>query len=142
MTDCIFCKIGAHQERAWMVHETDASFAFLNIFPMNPYHTLVITKKHYKDIFDIPTDVLQELMGTLKHVISLYRTKLGMTDVQVISSNGRAGQQDVFHIHFHIAPRFQNDGQNVIWKTSPELCKEYDNMLKRLGVGRLVGVSD
>lgn len=141
MNDCIFCKIAQHKERAWMVHETDRSFAFLDIHPMNAYHTLVIPKVHFNNIFDVPTDVLQEMMGTLKHVVNLYRDKLGMTDMQIINSNGKAGQQDVFHIHFHIAPRYVGDGQDVQWKTTPEMRNEYDEMLKKLGVGRLVGVA-
>lgn len=125
-----------------MVYETDASFAFLDIHPMNPYHTLVIPKEHFADIFDVPTGVLQEMMGTLKYVVDLYGAKLGMTDVQIISSNGRAGQQDVFHLHFHIAPRHDGDGQDVKWKTTPELREQYDGMLERLGVGRLVGITE
>ena len=142
MRDCIFCRIAAHQERAWMVHETASSFAFLDIHPMNPYHTLVIPKEHFADIFDVPTSVLQELMDALKYVVDLYHSKLGMRDVQIISSNGRAGQQDVFHLHFHIAPRHDGDGQNVKWKTNPKLREEYDGMLEKLGVGRLVGVAE
>ena len=138
MNECIFCKIAAHQERAWMVHETAGSFAFLDIHPMNPFHTLVIPKTHHGDIFSVPTSVLQEMMGTLKYVVDLYRDKLGMTDVQIISSNGRAAQQDVDHLHFHIAPRHVGDGQDVRWNTYPEMRNEYDNMLLKLGVGRLI----
>jgi histidine triad (HIT) family protein len=139
--DCIFCRIAARQEKAWTVYETDASFAFLDIRPMNPYHALVIPKEHFADIFDVPIGALQEMMGTLKYVVDLYHAKLGMTNVQIISSNGRAGQQDVFHLHFHIAPRHDGDGQDVIWKTTPELREQYDSMLERLGVGRLVGIT-
>jgi histidine triad (HIT) family protein len=141
MNDCIFCKIAHHQVPAWMVHETDRSFAFLDIHPMNPYHTLIIPKAHFNNIFDVPTEVLQEMMGTLKHVVDLYRDKLGMTDMQIINSNGKAGQQDVFHIHFHIAPRHSGDGQDIQWRTSPEMRSEYDNMLKKLGIGRLGGMA-
>ena len=139
MNNCIFCKIGRHEETAWMVHETDQSFAFLDIHPMNPFHTLIIPKAHYKNIFDVPTEVLQEMMGTLKYVVDLYASKLGLSDMQVINSSGKVGQQDVFHIHFHIAPRYVGDGQDVQWKTNPELRNEYDDMLKKLGTGRFIG---
>ena len=140
MSNCIFCKIVNRQERAWVIHETDASIAFFDIFPVNPYHTLIIPKQHYADIFSVPTEVLQEMMLTLKHVVDLYRTKLGITDMQIINNNGVLGQQSVFHIHFHIAPRHKGDGQNLKWKTSPELREEYDNMLEKLGVDQLVDV--
>ncbi len=136
MDNCIFCKIARHQSRAWMVHETDASCAFLDVNPMNPYHTLVIPKRHCADIFSMPTEGLQELMGTLKSVVDLYDRQLNLMDVQIISSNGPVAQQDVFHLHFHIAPRYKDDGQNVVWKTMPALRDEYDRMLERLGRGR------
>ena len=140
MSNCIFCKIVNRQERAWVIHETDASIAFFDIFPVNPYHTLIIPKQHYADIFSVPAEVLQEMMLTLKYVVDLYRTKLDMTDMQIINNNGVVGQQSVFHIHFHIAPRYQGDGQNLKWKTSPQLREKYDNMLKKLDVDQLVGV--
>jgi len=79
MDNCIFCKIARHQSRAWMVHETDASCAFLDVNPMNPYHTRVIPKRHFADIFSIPTEGLQELMGTLKSVVDLYHRQLNLT---------------------------------------------------------------
>jgi len=137
MDDCIFCKIANHEGQSWMVHETDDTFAFLDIHPMNPYHTLVIPKQHFADIFTVPTDVLHEMMGTLKYVVDLYHEKLGLTNVQIINSNGAIGQQDVFHIHFHIAPRRPGDGQDVTWRTTPDLRKNNDGMLEKLGVGKL-----
>lgn len=139
MSECIFCKIANHQEKAWLIHESSHSMAFLDIHPMNPFHTLIIPKSHHQDIFEAPVDVLQEMMGTLKYVTDLYRKKIEMTDVQIISSSGRLAQQDVFHLHFHIAPRLSGDGQDVKWRTSPELCREYDKMLELLGVGRRIG---
>lgn len=132
MSDCIFCKIADHQEQAWIVYETEKNIAFLDIYPMNPYHTLIIPKQHYTDIFSIPTEVLQGMMETLKYVVDLYRSKLGMTDMQIINNSGVMGQQSVFHIHFHIAPRHKGDGQNIKWKTKPELIDEYGNMLELL----------
>jgi histidine triad (HIT) family protein len=101
---------------------------------MNPYHTLIIPKTHFDSIFDVSSDVLQEMMGTLKHVVDLYRNKLGMADIQIINSNGKAAQQDVFHLHFHIAPRHPGDGQDIKWRTNPEMHSDYDAMLGKLGL--------
>ncbi len=136
MKDCIFCRIAKHEEEAWIVHETESSCAFLDARPMGAYHTLVIPKIHFEEIFDIPLKDLQELVGALKHVVDLYREKLGIKDVQILSNNGAAAQQKVFHFHFHIAPRSAGDGQDLHWKTNPRLTKEYDALLERLGVGK------
>ena len=134
MNSCIFCKIASHEAPACIVYETDHSCAFLDINPMNPYHTLIIPKTHFDSIFDVSSDVLQEMMGTLKHVVDLYRNKLGMADIQIINSNGKAAQQDVFHLHFHIAPRHPGDGQDIKWRTNPEMHSDYDAMLGKLGL--------
>ncbi|MHC4887242.1 MAG: HIT family protein [Planctomycetota bacterium] len=141
MQECIFCKIGQHKARSWMVAESANAFAILDIHPMSRWHTMVMPKKHYADIFDIPTGVLQEVMATLKDVVDLYHSKLGINDVQVISSNGSAAQQDVFHSHWHIAPRHEGDGQDVKWKLYPEMVSEYNEMLEQLGTGKFIDAS-
>ena len=138
MDDCIFCKIGKHKARSWMVAESEHAYAILNIYPMNKWHTMVIPKEHYVNIFDIPLEVLQEVMATLKYVVDLYHDKLGIDAVQIISSNGKVAQQEVFHSHWHIAPRYPDDGQDVDWKLYPEMINEYHDMLKELGVGKYI----
>jgi len=121
-----------------MVAETEHTYAILDIHPMNRWHTMVIPKDHYENIFDMPAEVLHEVMSTLKHVVDLYHQKLGIDAVQIISSNGRAAQQDVFHSHWHIAPRYPNDGQDINWKLYPEMVDEYHDMLKTLGAGKFI----
>lgn len=132
MKSCIFCQIVAAEAKSWKVMENAHAYAFLDINPVNPYHTLVIPKKHYQDIFDIPKKALQEVMGLLKEVVSLYEEKLGIKNLQIINSNGKAGQQDVFHIHFHIVPRHMGDGQSIRWRIHPEMREQFDEMLKAL----------
>jgi len=123
-----------------MVAESEHAVAILDIHPMNKWHTLVMPKEHYENIFDIPTEVLCEVMSTLKYVVDLYHEKLLIDAVQIISSNGKAAQQDVFHSHWHIAPRYACDGQDIKWKLHPELTGEYHDMLKQLGVGKFIDV--
>ena len=132
MESCIFCQIVAGKAKSWKVMENEHAYAFLDINPVNPYHTLVIPKEHYQDIFDIPKEVLQEVMGLLKEVVSLYEEKLGIKNLQIVNSNGKAGQQDVFHIHFHIVPRHMGDGQSIRWRIHPEMRAQFDDMLRRL----------
>ncbi len=132
MDACIFCQIVAQKAKSWKVLENDHAYAFLDINPVNPYHTLVIPKDHHVDIFDTPKATLQELMGLLKEVVSLYEEKLGIKNLQVVSSSGREAQQDVFHLHFHIVPRKLGDGQNIRWTPHPEMRAHFDTMLTRL----------
>jgi len=132
MKDCIFCKIINGESDSWKVLETEYAYAFLDIHMVSRYHTLVIPKKHYENIFDITEQALSEVIVLTKRVCKLYENKLGIKHLQIISSNGKEAQQDVFHAHYHIVPRSREDGQNIRWKTYPELRIEYDAMLKEL----------
>ncbi len=132
MENCIFCKIVKQEAPSWKVYETDSVYAFLDINPVNEYHTLVIPKKHYRDIFDIPAETLAEMSKVIKHITTLYREKLGMANVQIVNSSGAQAQQDVFHIHFHIVPRHAGDGQNIRWKPHPEWREKFDQLLEAL----------
>ena len=132
MKDCIFCKIVSGELRSWKVYEDDNTLAFFDIAQANKYHTLVIPKKHYVDIYEIPENVLKEVITATKKVTLLYREKLGIDNVQIIQSSGHHAQQDVFHIHFHIVPRHANDRLNVPWRSNSEIKADFDQMLERL----------
>ena len=132
MDDCIFCHVVTGKAESWKVHETDHAYAFLDIHPVNEYHTLVIPKRHYVNIFDVPADELLQVMSALKNVVDLYRERLDMENVQIVSSSGAEAQQDVFHLHFHIVPRHSGDGQDVQWSPHPEMRQRFGEMLARL----------
>ncbi|MCG2689406.1 HIT family protein [Candidatus Parcubacteria bacterium] len=132
MGKCVFCKIVSEEIKAWKVFENDHALAFLDIHPASKYHTLVIPKKHYENIFDIPDMELKEVIGIVKKLTTLYKTKLGIENVQIINSSGSEAQQDVFHFHFHIVPRKSGDGQDIVWKTHPEWTATFDRLISDL----------
>jgi histidine triad (HIT) family protein len=132
MQDCIFCQIARGESPSWRVYEDERTYAFLDIHPINRYHTLVIPKIHYENVFDTPKPVLVEMMQTVKKIVDLYYDRLGINNVQIFNSSGKAAQQDVFHVHFHIVPRHLGDDQQVRWRTHPEWVAEYDDMLQYL----------
>jgi histidine triad (HIT) family protein len=132
MKDCIFCQIAQGKAKSWKVYENEHVFAFLDINPTNEYHTLVISRKHYENIFDIPEDELKEIMLAIKKLTTLYYQKLGIKNVQIINCSGAEAQQDIFHVHFHIVPRKTNDGQNIKWKPHTRLKEEFDQLLMKL----------
>jgi len=130
--NCIFCNIANGKGKSNIIHEDENTVAFLDIFPVSDYHTLVIPRRHYKDIFDIPENELIHVMQAIKQVTKKYQEILGIENVQIINSSGEEAQQDVFHIHFHIVPRSKSDGQDIVWETE-ELTKEKAiSLLKKL----------
>ncbi len=130
--NCIFCQIASGEAPAWRVHETPATIAFFDINPVNEYHTLVIPKDHYRSFLEAPPAIISETMLTVKTVTDMYREKLQLEDVQIISSAGRIAQQDVFHFHVHIIPRYAGDNQDITPNFKPELVERFDELMTRL----------
>ena len=89
MEDCIFCQIVRGTAPSWKVYESDAAYASLDIHPVSEYHTLVIPKRHYTNLFDVAERDLLGVMSALKHVVDLYHDRLGLCNVQVVCSSGR-----------------------------------------------------
>ena len=132
MDDCVFCKVIKGELKSWKVYEDKNSYAFLDIHPATMYHTLIVPKKHWKNIYDIPEKDLKELIAVVKKIVTLYDNKLGISNVQIINSSGAEAQQDVFHLHFHVVPRSQGDGQDITWVPHSELTKQFDKLILKL----------
>ena len=107
---CIFCKIIEGSEQARIIYQDSRSIAFLPRTLFSKGHTLVVPKQHYSDIFDMPTDVAAALMDVSIRLSEHYRNVLGCSGVNLLNASGRAAQQSVFHFHFHLMPRFSDDG--------------------------------
>ena len=132
MSECIFCKIARGEARAWKVYEDETVLAFLDINPVNAYHTLVIPKQHYENIFDVPEQTLREVISVVRVLSLRYQDRLGVRNVQILNSSGAEAQQDVFHLHFHIVPRHKGDRQNITRRTHPEMSADFERLLAQL----------
>jgi histidine triad (HIT) family protein len=132
MRDCVFCRIVAGELPSWKVYEDNNVLAFFEANPVSEYHTLVIPKKHYKDIFDTPETELENCMSAIKTITTLLREKAGIENMQIVNSSGAEAQQEVFHIHFHIVPRSKNDGQDMVWMPHLEIKDRYDELLSKI----------
>lgn len=130
--NCIFCSIAAGQTHAWKVLETETTLAFLDAHPVGLYHTLIIPKTHYRDIFSVPPEVLSETMECLRKVSLLYQEKLGLQNLHIFNNSGQLASQSVFHLHFHILPRYENDGNGFPRLAHPDLSDRFEEMIKAL----------
>ncbi|MEM2956244.1 MAG: HIT family protein [Candidatus Pacearchaeota archaeon] len=131
MEDCIFCKIIKGKIPCKKVYEDNKILAFLDISPINPGHTLVIPKKHFESIERIPESLLCELIKSVQK-IAIAVTRAVSTDAFNINlNNGKAAGQLVPHMHFHIIPRFKNDGYEH-WKGSSYKDKEMEIICEKI----------
>lgn len=106
----LFEKIAAHEIPAEIIYEDAHTVAFLDIKPVNQGHTLVIPKKHFENVLEMPEDEIAYLMSTIKKVAEALKTALGAQGVNLIFNNGSIAGQIVFHTHAHVIPRFEGDG--------------------------------
>ena len=118
MDDCLFCKIIKGDIPATKVYEDKQCLAFLDINPINKGHTLVIPKQHCKDIYDVPEETLKSVSIAAKKVSIAVKKAMGCDGVNIGMNNGASAGQVIFHMHFHVMPRFENDGHEH-WKGTP-----------------------
>jgi diadenosine tetraphosphate (Ap4A) HIT family hydrolase len=121
MTDCIFCKIVKGEAPCHKIWEGKKHLAFLSIFPNTEGFSVVITKKHYKSYaFDLPDNILKELVIASKKVVKLIDSKFG--DV------GRTGMIfegfGVDHIHAKLFPMHGTKDMKE-WKQLKSNVKKY-----------------
>lgn len=114
MENCIFCKIINGEIPSMKVYEDDFILAFLDVNPDSDGHTLIIPKKHFKDINDIPDDVLLHIYKTSKKIMKLLENKIKCDGFSLLQNNGDV--QEVKHYHLHIKPYYKNKKSNELIK--------------------------
>ena len=108
--ECIFCKIVNGEIESKEVYEDDNFIGILDANPKAPGHTLIISKKHFRNILDMPTTLGNELLEATKK-ISLKLIKEGKAEgTNILINNEPSAGQLVFHMHAHIIPRKKGDG--------------------------------
>lgn len=113
---CPFCELVAgnestHNKLQDIVFQNE--FATATIAPKwwvnNHGHVLVVPNKHYENIYDIPDDVLSEVYKLVKKVAIALRSTYGCEGTSTRQHNEPEGDQDVWHFHVHVYPRYKDD---------------------------------
>jgi len=104
---CIFCKIVRKEAPASCIYEDGRTMAFLDIRPLNEGHTLVIPKKHYDYIYNVPEQDIAHLFTVVKKVACAVKKGIGAEGISITQHNESAAGQDIFHVHVHVIPRYK-----------------------------------
>lgn len=131
MDSCIFCKIVNKEIPSFKIYEDDDILAFLDIAPVSAGHTLVITKKHYKNLEDIPKKELSDLIVVVKKIGKSIKDNLLVEGYNVSENNDPVAGQIIPHIHFHVIPRKKNDGFEL-WKQGKYVEGEAESILNKI----------
>jgi len=104
----IFARILRGEIPCAKVYEDDKVLSFMDAFPQSPGHTLVVPKVDACNLFDIAPDDLKTLIAETQVIARAVRAALTPDGVEIRQFNGEAGGQSVYHIHFHIIPRWHD----------------------------------
>ena len=110
MSDCIFCRIVDGEIPSYKVYEDEDFLAFLDIRPVNKGHCLVIPKQHFVRVTDMPDQLLARELPLVKMIAQALVQATGISDFDLLNTNGAQAGQVVFHHHMHIIPRKTGDG--------------------------------
>lgn len=111
MKDCVFCKIAEGEIASEKIYENNNFFSTLDASPKVEGHTLVISKKHFENILDLPKMLGPELLDCIKETAIILMKKYDAEGFNVINNNFEVAGQVVKHVHFHILPRKKGDGR-------------------------------
>ena len=119
---CPFCKIARHDD-AFRVFEDEHTIAFLDHRPLFPGHCLLIPRRHFATIQDLPDSLIASLFGNMRMLSAA--VELGMhAEGTFIAANNRVSQS-VPHFHVHVVPRRRKDGlKGFFWPRYPYKSEE------------------
>ncbi len=139
VADCVFCQIVQRKAPAEIVFEDDDTISFLDIYPLNHGHALVISKKHYATLDEMPPKEVGRLFESVAEIMRAVKEAVRADGINIGQSNGRAASQDVFHVHAHVIPRFSRDSpdgetfpdRKTFGESDREIAKQIRNVLNR-----------
>lgn len=135
MDECIFCKIVSGKIPATKLYEDDLVLSFLDIMPAAKGHALVVPKRHYATLLDMPHDELRQVAEAVQKIAAATMVALpGVEGFNVLQSNNEAAGQVIPHVHFHIIPRHREDKINFAWehgKAEAEELKRYAALVRQ-----------
>jgi histidine triad (HIT) family protein len=134
--ECLFCKIVKGEIPSEEVYSDGDFLAFLDINPRNPGHTLVIPKRHYDTILEMPDNEVGNLFRIVKKIAIAVKKGTNADGISIGQSNERAAGQVIPHVHFHVIPRFLNEGppglESILptKKLTPEIMNKLTETIK------------
>jgi histidine triad (HIT) family protein len=125
---CAFCRIVRSESPATIIYEDEAVLAFLDIHPQNDGHTLVMPKKHYITIYEVPDEEVARIYLVAKKIACALKKSINCGGISITQHNESGAGQDIFHVHVHVIPRYE--GQRL--RTIEEIPKANREVLEEI----------
>ena len=130
--NCIFCKIANGEIPSRTVYEDEDFRAILDLGPATPGHTLILPKDHAGDLYELPEETAGKVLPVAKKVATLLKERLGCQGLNLVQNNGELAGQTVMHFHLHVIPRYEEDGQKILWNPTQPAAEELDEVYHRI----------
>lgn len=132
MEKCIFCDIVHKKEKSYPIYEDPHTLAFLDISQDVDAHIIVIPKKHVRNIAECDGRTLSYLIIAVKKISKHCLALKEFNGFNLLNANFPSAGQSVFHLHFHLILRKDNDGIDAWMKKTPGSKVSLPEMQQRL----------
>lgn len=106
---CWACRVLSGEAAGSVVAETQEVVALINPFPLSSGHTLVVPRRHIKDLYELPDELAGPILSMAARVARAAKQGVRAEGVTLRQNNEAASDQHLFHFHLHIIPRFEGD---------------------------------
>lgn len=131
-SDCIFCKIANGEIPTRSIYEDENFNVIMDMNPATKGHSLILPKAHADSLYDLPDDVAAKLIPLAKKLATDMTKALSCDGFNLVQNNGEAAGQTVKHFHLHLIPRYENDGQKILWTPTTPAAEELDEIFKTI----------
>jgi histidine triad (HIT) family protein len=129
--DCIFCDILSGIRSSHVLYEDNAHVAFLDKYPIDEGHSLIVPREHHERITDMEHKAVGDLFSIVPKIAKAILDTTGADAFSLGQNNGRAAKQIIPHVHVHIIPRYNHRG--TVWtKRSISNDEELAELAKKI----------
>ena len=125
----LFDKIIRGDIPSYKIYEDEHVFAFLDIGPLSRGHALVVPKESKAHLHELSDESAAAIGRALPKLCRAVLKATGASAYNVLQNNGKAAHQAVFHVHFHIIPRFEREGLGIVWNPGNLDRKEAEELV-------------
>ena len=132
--ECEFCKIIQGKSTAEVLYSSPHALAILDINPIHYGHVLVIPRTHASTFIELTEEDLPDLIKATQIIAAALVASLNPPGFNIFSNNGKAAGQSVFHCHFHVTPRYDDDNIQFVLKLkkyAKDEMAEYAGLIRR-----------
>jgi len=130
--NCIFCKIANNEIQAYKLYEDQDCIVILDKFPNNIGHSLIIPKRHIKNIFELDDNLAAKILKLANKISNAMQKSLKPDGIHLLQNNNKGANQTVNHFHMHVIPRYFGDTVEIKWVNNKFSDSDFNLTLEKI----------